>query len=132
MQTAARPEEKIEPTLKAISDNKFVVEPLERGFGITLGNSLRRVLLSALTGAAVTHVRIDGVLHEFATLPGVREDITEITLNIKKLNLRLTTGTKKVLRLEAAGPGVVTPADIVMDPEAEILNPELKLGTLSK
>ena len=87
MQTAARPEEKIEPTLKAISDNKFVVEPLERGFGITLGNSLRRVLLSALTGAAVTHVRIDGVLHEFATLPGVREDITEITLNIKKMNL---------------------------------------------
>ena len=132
MQTAARPEEKIEPTLKAISDNKFVVEPLERGFGITLGNSLRRVLLSALTGAAVTHVRIDGVLHEFATLPGVREDITEITLNIKKMNLRLTTGSKKVLRLEAAGPGVVTPADIVMDPEAEILNPELKLATLSK
>ncbi len=132
LQTAARPEEKVEPTLKAISDNTFVVEPLERGFGITLGNSLRRVLLSALNGAGVTHVRIDGVLHEFTTLPGVREDITELTLNIKKINLRLTTGTKKVLRLEAVGPGVVTPADIIQDPEAEILNPELKLATLGK
>ncbi len=132
LQTAARPEEKIEPTLKAVSDNTFVVEPLERGFGITLGNSLRRVLLSSLNGAAVTHVRIDGVLHEFATLPGVREDITELTLNIKKMNLRLTTSSKKVLRLEAIGPGVVTPADIVPDPEAEILNPELKLATLGE
>lgn len=132
LQTAARPEEKVEPTLKAISDNTFVVEPLERGFGITLGNSLRRVLLSALTGAAVTHVRIDGVLHEFTTLPGMREDITELTLNLKKMNLRLTTGSKKVLRLEASGPGVVTPADIIADPEAEILNPELHLATLGK
>lgn len=132
LQTATRPEEKVEASLKAVSDNVFVVEPLDKGFGITLGNSLRRVLLSALTGAAVTHMRIDGVLHEFATLPGMREDITELSLNIKKLNLRLTTGTKKVLRLEAVGPGIVTPADIIPDPEAEILNPDLKLATLGK
>ncbi len=132
LQTAARPEEKVEPTLKAISDHEFVIEPLERGYGITLGTSLRRVLMSSLEGAAVTHVRVDGVLHEFATLPGMREDITTFTLNLKRLNLRLTTGSKKVLRLEAIGPGIVTPADIVPDPEAEILNPELVLAHLGE
>lgn len=132
MQTTSRQEEKREPSLKSLSENTFVVEPLERGFGITMGNSLRRILLSSLTGAAVTHVRIDGVLHEFATLPGMREDITELTLNIKKLNLRLMTSAKKVLRIEAIGPGIVTPTDIIPDPEVEILNPDLKLATLSK
>jgi len=99
------------------------VEPLERGFGITLGVSLRRVLLSSLTGAAVTHVRIDGVLHEFSTMAGVREDTTEVILNLKRLNLRLSTEKRKLLRLEAQGPGIVTAADIQLDPEVEVLNP---------
>ncbi|MGE0492666.1 MAG: DNA-directed RNA polymerase subunit alpha [Vulcanimicrobiota bacterium] len=132
LQTATTVEEEIEPRVTAVSDHAFVVEPLERGFGITLGNSLRRVLLSALTGAAITHVRIDGVLHEFTTLPGVREDITEIILNLKRLNLKVTTSKRKLLRLEASGPGIVTPADILPDPEVQILNPELHLATLEK
>lgn len=132
LQTAVAPEEEIVPRVTAVNDNTFVVEPLERGFGITLGNSLRRILLSALTGAAVTHVRIDGVLHEFTTLPGIREDITEMILNLKKLNLRLRTDKRKLLRLEVSGPGLVTPADILPDPEVEILNPELVLAHLEK
>ncbi len=117
--------------IHSIGDNKFVVEPLERGYGITLGNSLRRVLLSSLTGAAVTHLRIDGVLHEFSTIPGVVEDTTEIILNLKKLRLRLMTDKRKVLRLEASGPGVVTAADIMSDPEVDILNPDLVIAHLT-
>ncbi|MBI3925454.1 MAG: DNA-directed RNA polymerase subunit alpha [Armatimonadetes bacterium] len=132
LQTAAAPEESAEPKVTALSDNAFVIEPLDRGFGITLGNSLRRVLLSALPGAAVTHVRMDGVLHEFSTLAGVREDTTEIILNLKKLNLKLMTDKRKLLRLEASGPGIVTPADILPDPEVEILNPELVIATLER
>lgn len=117
--------------IHSIGDNKFVVEPLERGYGITLGNSLRRVLLSSLTGAAVTHLRIDGVLHEFSTIPGVVEDTTEIILNLKKLRLRLMTDKRKVLRLEASGHGVVTAADIMSDPEVDILNPDLVIAHLT-
>jgi len=119
------------PSIRSVGDNKFVVEPLERGYGITLGNSLRRVLLSSLIGAAVTHLRIDGVLHEFSTIPGVVEDTTEIILNLKKLRLRLMTDKRKLLRLEASGPGVVTAADIMSDPEVDILNPDLVIAHLT-
>lgn len=132
LQTTAVVEEEVDPKVTAISDNAFVIEPLERGFGITLGNSLRRVLLSALNGAAITHVRIDGVLHEFTTLPGMREDITELILNLKRVNFKVHTEKRKLLRLEAAGPGIVTPADILPDPEVEVLNPELPLAHLEK
>ena len=104
---------------------KFVWEPLERGYGITLGNSLRRVLLSSLPGAAVTAVKIDGVLHEFSTIPGVREDVTDIILNIKELCLKLYVDEPKVLRLEVNGQRDVTAADIQEDADVEILNPGL-------
>jgi len=90
---------------------RFVVEPLERGYGITLGNSLRRILLSSLPGAAVTSVKIDGVLHEFSTIPGVYEDVTDIILNLKSLLVRLHTDVPKVIRLSTEGPGDVVAAD---------------------
>lgn len=109
---------------------KFVCEPLERGYGITLGNSLRRILLSSLPGAAVTSVKIDGVLHEFSTIPGVREDVTDIILNLKELYLKLYGDETKVVRIEAQGEGEVTAVDIIADPDVEILNPELHLATL--
>ncbi len=111
---------------------KFVWEPLERGYGITLGNSLRRVLLSSLPGAAVTAVKIDGVLHEFSTLPGVKEDVTDIILNIKGLCLKMYCDEPKVIRIEASGEQVVTAGDIKTDPDVEILNPELEIATLDK
>ncbi|HEY3998645.1 MAG TPA: DNA-directed RNA polymerase subunit alpha [Candidatus Xenobia bacterium] len=120
----------IEPKIEFMDDNTFAVEPLERGFGTTLGVALRRVLLSSLPGAAVTHIKIDGVLHEFSTIPGVVEDTTEIVLNLKKLNLKLHTDRRKMLRLEVTGEGRVTAADIQADPEVEILNPDLHLCTL--
>lgn len=123
--------ETTDPRIEVVGDNKFVIEPLERGYGITLGNSLRRVLLSSLVGAAVTHLRIDGVLHEFSTIAGVVEDTTEIILNLKKLRLRLMTDKRKLLRLEASGPGVVTAADIMPDPEVDILNPDLVIAHLT-
>lgn len=132
LQSAQPYEESADPRVTSISDTKFSIEPLERGFGITIGNALRRILLSALTGAATTHVRIDGVLHEFSTLTGVREDTTEMILNLKKLNLRLFTEKRKLLRLEAQGPGVVTAADIQLDPEVEVLNPDLVIANLEK
>ena len=111
---------------------KFVWEPLERGYGITLGNSLRRVLLSSLPGAAVTYVKIDGVLHEFATIPGVREDVADIILNIKALCLKMEGEEEKVLRIECSGEQEVTAANIVADSDVEILNPELHIATLDK
>jgi len=111
---------------------KFVVEPLERGYGITLGNSLRRILLSSLPGAAVTSVKIDGVLHEFSTIPGVREDVTDIILNLKNLSLKLHTDEEKTLRIEANGEKTVTAADIVCDADVEILNPDLIIATLEE
>lgn len=110
---------------------KFVIEPLERGYGTTLGNSLRRVLLSSIPGSAVTHIHIDGVLHEFSTIPGVVEDVTEIVLNIKKLRLDLLTDKPKTLKLEVKGEGIVTAADIQPDPEVEILNPEAYIAQLT-
>ena len=111
---------------------KFVVEPLERGYGITLGNSLRRILLSSLPGTAVTSVKIEGVLHEFSTVPGVLEDVTDIILNLKSLALKGHTDEPKVLRLEAEGEGVVKAGDIITDADIEILNPDLKIATLDK
>lgn len=110
---------------------KFVVEPLERGYGITLGNSLRRILLSSLPGIAVTSIKIDGVLHEFSTVPGVVEDVTEIILNIKGLSLELHGEGPKVVYIDADGEGDITAADIKADAEVEILNPEHKIATLS-
>ena len=109
---------------------KFVWEPLERGYGITLGNSLRRVLLSSLPGAAVTSVKIEGVLHEFSTIPGVREDVADIILNIKGLCLKLHSDEPKVLRIECSGEQEVTAANIIADADVEILNPELHIATL--
>ncbi|MBE3585298.1 DNA-directed RNA polymerase subunit alpha [Desulfofundulus thermocisternus] len=110
---------------------KFVVEPLERGYGITLGNSLRRILLSSLPGAAVTSVKIEGVLHEFSTIPGVREDVTDIILNLKNLCLKLHTDEEKILRIEASGEGEVKAGDIIHDQDVEILNPDLHIATLA-
>jgi DNA-directed RNA polymerase subunit alpha len=109
---------------------KLVVEPLERGYGITLGNSLRRILLSSLPGVAVTSVKIEGVLHEFSTIPGVVEDVTDIILNLKGLLCKLHTDETKVVRIEAEGEGEVTAEDIKAGPDVEILNPSLHIATL--
>lgn len=111
---------------------KFVVEPLERGYGTTLGNALRRILLSSLPGAAVTSVKIDGVLHEFSTIPGVKEDVTEIILNLKKLAIRLNGDNTKRVIINAVGPKEVTAADIIGDSDIEILNPDLHIATLEE
>jgi len=111
---------------------KVVVEPLDRGFGTTLGNALRRVLLSSIPGAAVSSVKIEGVLHEFSTIPGVVEDVTQIILNLKELTLRLHTDKPKLLRLEARGKREVTARDFQPDAEVEILNPDLLIATLDK
>ncbi len=110
---------------------KFVMEPLERGYATTLGNSMRRVLLSILPGVAVTNVKIDGVVHEFTTIPGVKEDVTEIILNIKGLIAKLHADTAKKIYIEAEGPCVVTAASIKADSEVEILNPDMYIATLS-
>ena len=111
---------------------RFVVEPLERGFGYTLGNSLRRVLLSSLEGCAVTSIKIDGVLHEFSTIPGVKEDVTEIVLNMKSVVAKLYETSPKVVEISAQGPCVVTAGDIKCDSEVEILNPEQHIATLGE
>ncbi|MBP2641690.1 MAG: DNA-directed polymerase subunit alpha [Firmicutes bacterium] len=110
---------------------KFVWEPLERGYGMTLGNSMRRVLLSSLTGAAVISVKIDGVLHEFSTIPGVREDVTDIILNLKDLRLKMHTEEPQVLRIDYKGPGKVLAGSIITNPDVEILNPDLELATVA-
>ena len=113
-----------------ISYGKFVVEPLERGYGTTLGNSLRRVLLSSLPGTAPTSIRIAGVQHEFSTIPGVKEDVTEIVLNVKGIIARLHCDGPKTVYIEAAGECEVTAGDIKADSEVEILNPELHIASL--
>ncbi len=112
------------------SYGRFVVEPLERGYGLTLGNSMRRILLSSLPGAAVTSVRIDGILHEFSTIPGVKEDVTEIILNLKKLSVRLTGDDNCRAIINAVGPKEVTAADIIGSSEIQIFNPDLHIATL--
>ncbi len=109
---------------------KFIVEPLERGYGTTLGNSLRRILLSSLPGAAVTSIRINGVLHEFSTIPGVVEDVTDIILNLKGLCAKMYVDGEKVVRIDAEGEGPVTAGDILTDADIEVLNPELQIATL--
>ena len=111
---------------------KFVVEPLERGYGTTLGNSLRRILLSSLPGVAVTSVKIDGILHEFSTIPGVKEDVTEIILNLKKLAIKMTGENEKRVIINEVGPKEVTAADIRGDADIEIFNPELHIATLDE
>jgi DNA-directed RNA polymerase subunit alpha len=112
---------------------KFVVEPLERGYGTTLGNSLRRIMLSSLPGAAVSQVKIEGVLHEFTSIPGVKEDVTEIIMNLKSLSIKNNSETNepKVAYIEFSGEGVVTAADIHADADIEILNPDLVIATLN-
>ena len=112
---------------------RFVVEPLERGYGTTLGNSLRRIMLSSLPGAAVSQVKIDGVLHEFSSIPGVKEDVTEIIMNIKNLAIRNNSSTNepKVAYIEFEGEGVVTAADIQVDSDIQILNPDLVIANLN-
>ncbi|AOZ97062.1 DNA-directed RNA polymerase subunit alpha [Butyrivibrio hungatei DSM 14810] len=120
-----------------ISDDKkygkFVVEPLERGYGITLGNSLRRIMLSSLPGAAVSQVKIEGVLHEFSSIPGVKEDVTEIIMNIKNLSIRNSSDTNepKTAYIEFNGEGVVRASDIQVDQDIEIMNPDQVIATLS-
>jgi DNA-directed RNA polymerase subunit alpha len=111
---------------------KFAAEPLERGFGITVGNSLRRILLSSLQGAAITSVKIDGVLHEFSTIPGVKEDATEILLNLKEVRLKLHTEGAKTIRIKADGPKEVKAGDIITGEAVEILNPDHHIATLSR
>jgi len=111
---------------------KFTAEPFERGFGITIGNSLRRILLSSLQGAAITSVKIDGVLHEFSTVPGVKEDITEIILNLKEVRLRLHTEGPKIIRVKAEGPKVLRAGDILTSDAVEVLNSEHYVATLSR
>ena len=111
---------------------RFMAEPFERGFGVTIGNALRRVLLSSLTGTAVTALKIQGVYHEFSTIPGVLEDTTEIILNIKELLLKMYVDKPKQLSLRATGPGEVLANQIVTDADVEILNPDLHIATLNE
>lgn len=126
----------IKPTItKEIAENgqygKFVIEPLERGYGTTLGNCMRRILLSSLPGAALTSVKIDGILHEFSTIPGVKEDVTEIILNLKRLAIRIDGDEDKRAIINAVGPKEVTAADIIVDADTEIFNPDLHIATLA-
>jgi DNA-directed RNA polymerase subunit alpha len=121
---------KIEREAVARNYGRFVISPLERGYGITLGNALRRVLLSSLEGAAVTSIRLNDIAHEFSDIPGVREDVLQVMLNIKQLRLLLHEGDSSRLRLEVRGEGVVTAADVQTPAEVEIVNPELYLFTV--
>ena len=111
---------------------KFVCEPLERGYGITIGNSLRRILLSSLPGSAITSVKIDGVLHEFTTIPDVVEDVSDIILNLKMVRLKLDKNEEKILRIDIQGPADVKAGDIVTDGTVEVLNPDLHIATVEK
>lgn len=128
--------EKPEITIVEVSEDekygKIVIEPLERGYGTTLGNSLRRILLSSLPGAAITSIQVDGVVHEFATIEGIVEDVPTIILNLKKLALKLHTEDSKVIELNVTGPKTVTAADIIHDNEVQILNPDLYICTLAE
>ncbi len=124
------------PKVECIDSNedgtygKFVIEPLERGYGITLGNAMRRILLSSLPGVAATSVKIDGVLHEFSTVPGVKEDVTELILNIKSLALRMNGEGPKTIYIDVKGPGEVTGANIRTDGDVEVVNKDLHIATL--
>ena len=124
------------PNITKIDENKdygkFVIEPLERGYGTTLGNSLRRVLLASLPGAAVTSINIDGVLHEFDTVPGVREDVMQIILNIKGIAVKSYVEDEKIIELDVEGPAEVTAGDILTDSDIEIVNPDHYLFTIGE
>jgi DNA-directed RNA polymerase subunit alpha len=122
----------VEEDSRTHSYGKFVCEPLERGFGITIGNALRRILLSSLQGAAIVSVKFDDVVHEFSTIPGVREDVTDIILNLKQIKLRLMDSEETVIRLSKKGEGAVTAKEIDTDGAVEILNPEQHIATLNK
>ena len=111
---------------------KFVCEPLERGYGVTIGNSLRRILLSSLPGCSITGVKIDGVLHEFSTIPNIVEDVPEIIVNLKNVRLKFEENEEKVLRIDVKGEGEVTAADIITDGTVEVLNPDLHIATISE
>ena len=128
--------EKPKIEIAEISDDnrygKFICEPLERGYGTTFGNSLRRMLLSSLEGAAITSIRIDGVLHEFSTIPGVRDDVTSIVLNLKQLCLKMQGDEPKVIRIDVEGEKEVTAADIICDAGIEVLNPDLHIATVNE
>lgn len=130
----------VTPRIETLQENetygKFVIEPQERGFGTTLGNALRRVLLSSIPGAAITSVKIDGVLHEFSTIPGVKEDTTELILNLREVNVKILADgggrpEPKVIRIDVRGPGDVTGADIQVPSDVEIVNPEVHIATLN-
>ncbi|MCL6547990.1 MAG: DNA-directed RNA polymerase subunit alpha [Alicyclobacillus sp.] len=122
----------IEVVTQSGTYGKFVVEPLERGYGTTLGNSLRRILLSSIPGAAVRSVKIEGVLHEFSTIPGVVEDTTQIILNLKRLALKIHSDEEKILVIDAENAGEVTAADIRADSDVDIMNPDLHIATLTE
>jgi DNA-directed RNA polymerase subunit alpha len=126
------PKQVVPDTGNTAAYGKFVIEPLEHGFGLTLGNALRRVLLSSLQGAAITAVRIDGVLHEFSTLPGVIEDVTELILNLKQVRLKLHGDGPKKGTFEVRGKGEVRAGNLLVDAEVEVLNPDLHVATLNK
>ena len=110
---------------------EFTIQPLERGFGITLGNALRRVLLSSIQGAAITSIKIDGVLHEFSTIPGIKEDITDVILNLKGVRFKLGVADTKIVRFNVVNAGVITAGDIITDGSIEVLNPEHYIATMS-
>jgi DNA-directed RNA polymerase subunit alpha len=124
---------KIKIKVEDLSDNygKFIIEPLEKGYGVTLGNSLRRTLLSSMWGAAATAIRIEGITHEFDTIPGIKEDVIEIILNIKELVVKTFTDEPQILKLKTKGKKIVTAADITPNINVEILNPDLKIATLN-
>ena len=124
---------KIKIKVEDLSDNygKFIIEPLEKGYGVTLGNSLRRTLLSSMWGAAATAIRIEGITHEFDTIPGIKEDVIEIILNIKELVVKIFTDEPQILKLKTKGKKIVTAADITPNINVEILNPDLKIATLN-
>lgn len=124
---------KIKIKVEDLSDNygKFIIEPLEKGYGVTLGNSLRRTLLSSMWGAAATAFRIEGITHEFDTIPGIKEDVIEIILNIKELVVKIFTDEPQILKLKTKGKKIVTAADITPNINVEILNPDLKIATLN-
>jgi DNA-directed RNA polymerase subunit alpha len=122
----------VEISASTTTYGKFVCEPLERGFGITIGNALRRILLSSIHGAAIVSVKIDGVMHEFSVIPGVREDVSEVALNLKEVRLRMADPGPRVIRIEACEEGEVKAGDIITDGSVEVLNPEHHIATLSK
>ena len=122
----------IDDTSSTQTYGKFTAEPFERGFGTTIGNSIRRVLLSSIVGAAVTSIKIEGVLHEFSTIPGVKEDVTDIILNIKNLRLKMHTEKPKTIYLQKKGPGIALGKDIIHDADIEVLTPDLLIATLEK